>query len=370
MKPLKPISSAITATSDPRWAAVMARDPQADGQFYYAVTSTGIYCRPSCTSRLPRLENVKFFSTPIAAETAGFRACQRCKPNQQGVSDAYAEKIIHACRLLESNESTPSLAELASAVGLSKDYFQRIFKRVTGLTPKAYAQAQRAQKLRDQLAEGASVTDAIFAAGYNANSRFYTESNEVLGMTASAYRSGATNVQIRFAVGQCSLGAILVAQTERGICAILIGDEPEPLVEDLQNRFPNADFIGGDKAFEKLVAEVIGFVEAPGLGLNLPLDIRGTAFQQRVWQALREIPAGTTASYTEIANRIGAPKAFRAVALACAANAIAVAIPCHRVVRNDGGLSGYRWGVERKRILLETEHEQAVAQTSKTNKKK
>lgn len=370
MKPVK-TSFAIAVTSDPRWAAVLARDSRVDGQFYYAVTSTGIYCRPSCSSRLPRPENVKFFSTPTAAEAAGFRACQRCTPAQYVVRDEHAEKVIRACRLLERSESIPSLAELASAVGLSKDYFHRVFKRVTGLTPKAYAQAQRAQKLRDQLAEGASVTNAIFAAGYNANSRFYTESNEVLGMTASTYRSGASNVQIRFAVGQCSLGAILVAQTERGICAILIGDEPEPLVEDLQNRFPNADFMGGDKTFEKLVAEVIDFVEVPGLGLNLPLDIRGTAFQQRVWQALREIPAGTTASYTEIANRIGAPKAFRAVALACAANAIAVAIPCHRVVRNDGGLSGYRWGVERKRTLLETEHKQAAAQAeNKTNKKK
>jgi len=294
----------------------------------------------------------------------------RGKPNQSSAADIYAEKITQACRLLESSEAAPSLAELASAVGLSKDYFQRVFKRVMGLTPKAYAKAQRAQKLRDQLADGSSVTDAIFAAGYNANSRFYAESNEVLGMTASSYRSGGVNAEIRFAVGECSLGAILVAQTERGICAILMGDEPEPLVEDLQNRFPKAHLIGGDSAFEKLVAEVIGFVEAPRLGLNLPLDIRGTAFQQRVWQALCEIPAGTTASYTEIANRIGAPKAFRAVALACAANAIAVAIPCHRVVRNDGGLSGYRWGVERKRTLLDNESKQAAAQSKKSDIKK
>jgi AraC family transcriptional regulator of adaptative response/methylated-DNA-[protein]-cysteine methyltransferase len=200
-----------------------------------------------------------------------------------------------------------------------------------------------------------SVTEAIFDAGYNANSRFYEKSNQVLGMTPSNYRAGGANTEIRFAVGECSLGAILVAQSERGVCAILLGDDPDELARDLQDRFPRADLIGGDEAFEQLVAKVVGFVAAPELGLDLPLDVRGTAFQQRVWQALREIPAGQTASYTDIANRIGAPKAVRAVAGACAANALAVAIPCHRVVRNDGGLSGYRWGVERKRALLKKE---------------
>lgn len=359
MKHLTPVPASAAATlQDPRWAAVAARDPQADGQFCYAVNTTGIYCRPSCSSRLAKPENVQFFASASVAEAAGFYPCKRCKPQQLAAADNYSEKVIQACRLLEGGESPPSLAELANAVGLSKDYFQKVFKRVTGLTPKAYAQAQRAQKLREQLASGSSVTDAIFAAGYNANSRFYSESHQVLGMTASAYRSGGDAAEIRFAVGDCSLGAILVAQTERGICAILLGDEPEPLLEDLQRRFPRAHLIGGDSAYEQLVAQVVGFIEAPALGLNLPLDIRGTAFQQRVWQALCEIPAGTRASYTEIAQRIGAPKAFRAVAQACAANALAVAIPCHRVVRNDGGLSGYRWGVERKRALLDTEARQ------------
>lgn len=272
----------------------------------------------------------------------------------------YADKVTQACRLLESCEPTPSLAELAAAVGLSKDYFQRIFKRITGVTPKAYAQAQRSQKLREQLANGESVTDAIFSAGYNANSRFYAEADAVLGMTASSYRRGGANVVIRFAVGECSLGAILVAQSERGICAILLGDDPELLLNDLQKRFSNAELLGGDNSFEQLVAQVVGFVETPNIGLNLPLDIRGTAFQQRVWQALLTIPAGTTASYTEIAACIGAPKAYRAVALACAANPLAVAIPCHRVVRNDGGLSGYRWGIDRKRTLLANERSQAM----------
>jgi AraC family transcriptional regulator of adaptative response/methylated-DNA-[protein]-cysteine methyltransferase len=356
----EPIVDNHTA-ADPRWAAVVARDAQADGSFYYAVSTTGVYCRPSCSSRLARPENVNFFSTSCEAEAAGFRPCKRCKPNQV---DVYAEKVILACRLLEDKDPAPGLAELAEAVNLSKDHFQRVFKRVTGVTPKAYAQAKRAEKLREQLADGNSVTDAIFAAGYNTNSRFYEKSSAVLGMTASSYRSGGANAEIRFAVGECSLGDILVAQSERGICAILMGDDADILVQDLQNRFPRAHLIGGDKDFEKLVAQVVGFVEAPALGLNLPLDIRGTAFQQRVWQTLCEIPAGTTASYTEIANRIGAPKAFRAVALACAANALAVAIPCHRVVRNDGGLSGYRWGVERKRTLLDNESKQASQQSA------
>ncbi|HWV14310.1 MAG TPA: bifunctional DNA-binding transcriptional regulator/O6-methylguanine-DNA methyltransferase Ada [Cellvibrio sp.] len=361
MKPIISVTSLAKSNvcNDLRWALVTARDPDADGQFFYGVSSTGIYCRPSCPSRLPRAENVQFFITAAEAEVAGFRPCQRCKPERLMQDHIHADKIIQACRLLDAGENAPGLAELAAHSGLSKDYFQRVFKRIVGLTPKAYAQARRAQRLREQLAEGSSVSDAIFAAGYNASSRFYTEAKEVLGMTASSYRKGGSNAKIRFAVGECSLGAILVAQSEQGICAILMGDEPAVLVEDLQRRFRNALLMGGDSTFEQVVAQVVGFVEAPGLGLDLPLDIRGTVFQQRVWQALCEIPPGTRATYSEIANRIGAPKSFRAVALACGANPLAVAIPCHRVVRNDGGLSGYRWGIERKRALLETELQQA-----------
>jgi AraC family transcriptional regulator of adaptative response/methylated-DNA-[protein]-cysteine methyltransferase len=249
----------------------------------------------------------------------------------------------------------PRLAELAERVGLSSYHFHRVFKQVTGLTPRAYAAAQREQRVREELGRGGTVTAAIFDAGYNSNSRFYERSSEVLGMTPTSYRAGGANADIRFAIGECSLGAILVAQSQRGVCAILLGDDPEVLVRDLQDRFPRANLIGGDSDFERLVATVVGFVEAPKIGLDLPLDVRGTAFQQRVWQALREIPAGKTASYTEIAKRIGCPSAVRAVAQACGANALAVAIPCHRVVRSDGSLSGYRWGVERKRELLEKE---------------
>lgn len=266
-----------------------------------------------------------------------------------------AAKVAAACRLIEQAESAPTLDELAQAVGVSAYHFHRVFKSMTGLTPRQYAAAQRAQRVRQALGEQASVTDAIYEAGYNSNGRFYEQSNQLLGMTPSRYRAGGADAVIHFALGQCSLGAILVAQSERGVCAIALGDDPDALLRDLQDRFPHAELIGGDSGFEQLVAKVVGFVEAPQLGLDLPLDVRGTAFQQRVWQALREIPAGSTVSYIELARRIGAPKAVRAVASACAANVLAVAIPCHRVVRNDGALSGYRWGVERKRALLDKE---------------
>jgi AraC family transcriptional regulator of adaptative response/methylated-DNA-[protein]-cysteine methyltransferase len=230
-----------------------------------------------------------------------------------------------------------------------------VFRATTGVTPRAYAAAHRARRVRDELSRSSTVTEAIYGAGFNSSGRFYATSSEVLGMTPSDFRAGGSGTAIRFAVGECSLGSILVAATDRGVCAILLGDAPEPLVRDLQDRFPRARLIGGDRDFEQLVARVVGLVEAPALGLDLPLDVRGTAFQQRVWRALRAIPAGSTATYTQIAERLGAARAVRAVARACAANAIAVAIPCHRVVRSDGGLSGYRWGVARKRALLARE---------------
>ena len=269
--------------------------------------------------------------------------------------EQHAALVIEACRIIEKAETAPALDQLARRVGLSPYHFHRVFKEATGLTPKEYAAAHREQRVRSGLASGATVTDAIFGAGYNSSARFYEKGSEVLGMTPTRYRAGGTGTEIRFAVGECSLGSILVAHSDRGVCAIFLGDDPAALARELQDRFPRANLIGGDAAFEKLVARVVGFVEAPGTGLDLPLDVRGTAFQKRVWQALRRIPAGKTVSYTELAKRIGAPKSVRAVAGACAANALAVAIPCHRVVRNDGGLSGYRWGVERKRALLARE---------------
>ena len=346
---------AATTANDPRWSAIVARDSTADGTFFYSVRTTGVYCRPSCATRLARPENVRFHLTCAEAEEAGFRPCKRCKPDQPPLVEHHAAKIAGICRFIESSESVPSLDELAEHAGLSVYHFHRVFKAITGLTPKAYAAAHRAERMRQQLERSSTVTQAIYEAGYNSNGRFYEESNRVLGMTPTKYRAGGADTEIRFAIGECSLGSILVAQGERGVCAILLGDDPDRLARDLQDRFPHAHLIGGDAGFEGLVAKVVGFVEAPKLGLDLPLDVQGTAFQQRVWQALREIPAGATASYAEVANRIGAPKSVRAVAQACGANPLAVAIPCHRVVRTDGGLSGYRWGVERKRALLERE---------------
>ena len=342
---------------DARWQAVVARDRSFDGQFYYAVKTTGVYCRPSCTARLANPENVQFYLTCEDAERAGFRPCKRCKPDQPALFERHAAKIAEICRTIAAAEEVQNLDELARAAGLSPFHFHRLFKSVTGLTPKAYARADRARRVRDGLAQGdITVTQAIYKAGFNSAGRFYETSDHMLGMTPTEYKVGGANTRIRFAVGECSLGSILVAVSGRGVCAILMGDDPDALAQNLQDRFPHAHLIGGDAGFEELVAKVVGFVEAPALGLDLPLDVRGTAFQQRVWQALREIPAGSTASYSEIATRIGAPKAVRAVAGACAANKIAVAIPCHRVVRNDGALSGYRWGVERKRALLAREN--------------
>ena len=346
---------AAATVSDPRWASVVARDPKADGTFFYSVKTTGVYCRPSCGARAARSENVAFHQTAADAERAGFRPCKRCHPDQPSFAEQHANRVAELCRLIENAEEVPSLDELANHAGLSAFHLHRVFKAITGLTPKAYAAAHRAKRVRAELDRSSTVTEAIYDAGYNSNGRFYEKSNAVLGMTPTNYRAGGANTEIRFAIGECSLGSILVAQSERGVCAILMGDDPEELARHLQDRFPRANLIGGDAEFEQLVAKVVGFVEAPRLGLDLPLDVRGTAFQQRVWQALREIPAGETVSYAEIAKRIGSPKSVRAVAQACGANTLAVAIPCHRVVRNDGGLSGYRWGVERKRALLERE---------------
>jgi AraC family transcriptional regulator of adaptative response/methylated-DNA-[protein]-cysteine methyltransferase len=341
--------------ADPRWAAVQARDARADGSFFYSVRSTGVYCRPSCAARPARPENVAFHATAAEAERAGFRPCRRCRPDQPSLAEQQAAMVTAACRLIEQAETVPTLEQLAQPSGLSPFHFHRVFKAVAGVTPKQYATAHRNRRVRSGLERSHTVTEAIFDAGYNASSRFYETANEVLGMTPSRYRAGGADSEIRFAIGECSLGAILVAQSVRGVCAILLGDDPDALARELQDRFSRARLIGGDRDYERLVAQVVGFVEAPALGLDLPLDVRGTAFQQRVWQALREIPVGSTASYSEIARRIGAPKASRAVAQACAGNMLAVAIPCHRVVRNDGDLSGYRWGVPRKRALLERE---------------
>jgi len=349
------IEESTATENDPRWAQVFARSRSADGTFWYSVQTTGIYCRPSCPSRTANPKNVALHDDLLSAKATGFRACKRCNPDGAAQDAQHATLVAKACRLIEQSEEPIPLECLAKTIGLSASYFHRLFKATTGLTPKNYAAANRASRVREGLAKGHSVTEVIYDAGFNSSGRFYEKSNKMLGMTPTRYREGGMNEEIKFAIGQSSLGAILVASSAKGVVAILIDDDPNKLARDLQDRFPKARLVGGDQDYEKLVAQVVGLVEAPAIGLNLPLDVRGTAFQQRVWQALQEIPVGKTTSYSDIAAQIGLPNAARAVAGACAANNIAVAIPCHRVVRSDGSLSGYAWGVERKRRLLDTE---------------
>lgn len=338
-----------------RWAAVVHRDSRADGVFFYSVRSTGVYCRPSCGARLARRENVRFHASALAAQDQGFRPCKRCRPHQSSLRDRRSAAIATACREIEVSEETPDLDAIASRAGMSRFHFQRVFRSVTGLTPKAYATAHRAQRVRERLQTSSTVTDAIYEAGFNSSGRFYATSGQMLGMTPTAFRNGAPDSSIRFAVGKCSLGSVLVATSEKGVCAILFGEDPRSLAEDLRSLFPNAQLLAGDGSFKDWVLRVVEFVEAPGLGLDLPLDIRGTVFQRRVWKALQQIPAGSTLSYAQVARKVGLPRSARAVAQACASNKLAVAIPCHRVVRSNGELSGYRWGVKRKEALLSRE---------------
>lgn len=354
------LTAAGLTERDPRWAAVVARERAFDGRFYYSVRTTGVYCRPSCAARLANPKNVRFHVEAADAQAAGFRPCKRCKPDQPPLEQQHASLVADACRMIEAAENTPLLTTLAQGSGLSPHHFHRVFKAVTGLTPRDYAAAHRTKRVQAGLVETARVTDAIYDAGFGSGSRFYERADAMLGMTPTRYRNGGENTVIRFAVGESSLGPILVATTDKGVCAILMDDDADALVRDLQDRFPKANLVGADADFEAVVAKVVGIVEAPGLGLDLPMDVRGTPFQQRVWRALVALPAGTTASYADVARAIGAPGSVRAVAQACGANALAVAIPCHRVVRTDGALSGYRWGVERKRALLAREAEQAA----------
>lgn len=348
-------STSSSTADDPRWARIVARDKTADGRLWYSVLTTGVYCRPSCASRAANPKNVQLHDSLESAKATGFRPCKRCNPDAASADAENTGLVAKACRIIEESEEEPSLEQLANALGRSPSYFHRLFKAITGITPKDYAAAHRAQKVRHGLTSGGTVTEAIYGAGFNSSGRFYERSTDMLGMTPSQYRAGGADEEIKFAVGQTSLGAILVASTSKGVAAILLGGDPDKLLRELQDRFPKAHLIGADRDYEALVARIVGFVEAPWIGLDLPLDVRGTAFQERVWKALQEIPPGATLSYTEIAQRIGAPKSVRAVAGACAANNLAVAIPCHRVVRNDGSLSGYAWGVERKRALLSRE---------------
>jgi AraC family transcriptional regulator of adaptative response/methylated-DNA-[protein]-cysteine methyltransferase len=349
-----PMSPAFM-TEEQRWNAVRARDAAADGHFIIAVKTTGIYCRPSCPSKPALRKNVRFFATTAEARGAGFRACKRCRPDAAGAADPRLQGIARACRLIDEAETAPRLADLARAAGLSPHHFHRQFKKIVGVTPKAYLAARRTGRLQERLADGAAVTDAIYESGFGASSRFYEQADAALGMKARAYRRGGEGVEIAYAVARCYLGHALIAGTERGICMIAFGDDPAELVAELKRRFPRAIWRERAKDFADRVRRVMAFIDAPTAGFGLPLDVQGTAFQRRVWEALRQVPPGATASYGEIARRIGKPKAVRAVAQACGANPVAVAVPCHRIVAGDGGLGGYHWGVDRKKKLLARE---------------
>ncbi len=354
------ICPATFDTEPARWTALRTRDQRADGRFLYAVASTGVYCHPSCAARPARPEHVSFHADRASAERAGYRACKRCKPDQPPRAEREAALVGRACRAIEAAETAPALQQLAASAGLSPFHFHRLFRRVAGVTPKAYASAHRARRLQEGLQASGSVTEAIYDAGFNSSGRFYEAADGMLGMRPSAYRAGGAGEVIRHATGQSALGAVLVAATSRGVCAILLGDQPPELEADLQARFPRARLEPADAGFNGWVAQVVAHVDAPREGLSLPLDIQGTAFQRRVWQVLQSIPPGATLSYTAVAARLGSPNAVRAVAGACAANKLAVAIPCHRVVGAGGALSGYRWGIERKRALLEREGRSAA----------
>ncbi len=356
------------ATERARWNAVERRSPRADGIFFYAVASTGVYCRPSCAARRARRENVRFYETREAAERAGFRPCLRCRPDLPPRAERDAALIAEACRFLdraaEADATIPSLAKLAERAELTPSYFHRLFRRIAGITPKAYASAHRARKLAQDLPKSVSVTDAIYAAGFPSSSRFYETAQTALGMKPAVFRQGGEGEFIEYAVRKCSLGRVLVAATARGVCAIFLGDDPASLAADLRARFPRANLTepgarAGD--FSRWVEQAVRLVDDPvrSAARSLPLDIRGTAFQCRVWKALQSIRPGATSSYAEVAAAIGKPGAARAVAGACAANRLAVVIPCHRVVPAtkdaDGKTGGYRWGADRKKRLLERE---------------
>jgi AraC family transcriptional regulator of adaptative response/methylated-DNA-[protein]-cysteine methyltransferase len=343
----------LVSTRTQKWTMVLAKDLAADGTFVYAVKSTGIFCRPSCPSRRPRREQVEFFKSPAEALEAGYRPCRRCRPQQENVQ---TEKVKAACRYIEANlESTLHLNKVAHRIGLSPFHFQRLFKRTLGISPREYQQARRAEKFRNGLRSAVRITDAIYDAGYSSSSRAYESSAIQLGMTPSAFQRGGEGAEIDYTVADTDLGKLLIAATARGVCSVRFGKAEAELVRDLQNEFPAAKLEGSDRKLQQLASDLSALLRGAFISRDIPLDIRGTAFQQQVWNALRSIPSGETRSYAAIAQEIGKPKAVRAVANACAANPVAVIVPCHRVVQKNGSLAGYRWGVERKAALLKNE---------------
>jgi AraC family transcriptional regulator of adaptative response/methylated-DNA-[protein]-cysteine methyltransferase len=346
------------------WTAVENRDAAAGGNFFYGVRTTGVYCRPGCASRRPLRTNTVFFETTAEAEAAGFRSCKRCRPTDGSAASRHVAAIEKACALLQTTETLPSLAELADAAAISRFHFHRVFKQITGATPRDYARTHRLGRLADKLETGQPVTEAIYASGFGSSSRAYDSAPAGLGMTPGARRRGGAGQTIRFVTVETPLGWALVAATERGICMTALADNRERLEANLRQRFPAAELIAEDTGLKDWADRIVRFITAPDRNLDLPLDIQGTAFQARVWRALQKIPLGKTASYTEIAAALGQPKAVRAVAQACAANKLALIVPCHRVIRSDGDLGGYRWGLERKRELLARERAAVASETA------
>jgi AraC family transcriptional regulator of adaptative response/methylated-DNA-[protein]-cysteine methyltransferase len=345
------VNSSVGPADDSLWSHILRREP---GDFFYAVTTMGVFCRPGCPSPRPLRRNVRFFATVAEAEQAGFRACRRCDP--KGERARLAQDVVRdACDCIESSETIPSLDMLATRSGYSRFHFLRLFRDHTGLTPRSYAEGVRARRLHAALADGARVADAVAGAGFGSESRVYENTGALLGMTPGAARRGGAGETIRVALADCPFGRLLVGATDAGVCFLGFAEPDDALLGDLRHRFPLARIVADDGALAALINTIISFLEEPKAALELPLDLRGTAFQLRVWQALRRIPLGETRSYAELASMIGAPKAARAVARSCATNPVSLAVPCHRVVGSDGDLTGYRWGLPRKQALLARE---------------
>lgn len=345
------------------WHAVIDRDKSYNGRFVFAVRSTGVFCRPSCPARRPRRENVTFFDLPRDAEAAGFRACLRCRPLDSGSPEEQAKLVEQACRIIEASPERLSLDALGKEVGVSPFHLQRTFKRLMGISPRQYGEAHRSSRLKKGLQGGDSVTGAMYDAGYGSSSRLYESAHDVLGMTPSRYRRGGEGMKIAYTTLQSRLGRLLVAATERGICAVSLGDSDEQLLFELGGEYPGAEIHRDDPGLGTWASAVLEYVDGTQTSADLPLDLAATAFQHRVWEELRTIPYGSTRSYGEIARSIGEPGAARAVAQACASNRVALLIPCHRVVREGGAPGGYRWGIERKRALLRQEEQAAAHET-------
>jgi AraC family transcriptional regulator, regulatory protein of adaptative response / methylated-DNA-[protein]-cysteine methyltransferase len=335
-----------------KWQQVIARDARQDGRFVFAVRTTGIYCRPSCPSRRPRRDSVEFFPTPNEAERAGYRACLRCKPTE---ISSQARRVAQARQILDNAEGVVTLPQLSTQVGLSPFHLQRLFKRATGLTPREYQSARRMQHVKHGLRQGDDVTTALYDAGFGSSSRLYERAPQHLGMTPGEYKRGGAGANITFAIAPSPLGRLLVAATERGLCAVRFGENATDLERDLRTEFHAAALHRDDVRMKQYVEALLGVIHGENTIIDLPLDVRATAFQRKVWEKLRQIPRGETRSYSDIAREMGNPAAVRAVARACASNPVALAVPCHRVVRSDGDLAGYRWGVARKRKLLRLE---------------